>query len=178
MASIRQVQAAKRNIGNAQIVVGYDGSEAAERALRRAAAIAEAFSARLVVVSVEGSSYVPASALEPAAAAGLVPPATGPLAPGGTVPLPEPAPGPPEPEELARRQLERARMSLAGRNIEADYVVELGEPAERLLELADQRDADLIVVGSREHGFVERLLGRPVDEVVARGSERDVLLVH
>jgi nucleotide-binding universal stress UspA family protein len=161
------------------IVVGYDGSEAAERALRRAAAIAEAFSARLVVVSVESSSYVPASVLEPAAAAGLVPPATaGPLAPGGTVPLPEPAPGPREPEELARRQLERARMSLAGRNIEADYVVELGEPAERLLELADQRDADLIVVGSREHGFVERLLGRPVDEVVARRSERDVLLVH
>jgi nucleotide-binding universal stress UspA family protein len=69
-------------------------------------------------------------------------------------------------------------MSLVGRNIEADYVVELGEPAERLLELADQRDADLIVVGSREHGFVERLLGRPVDEVVARRSERDVLLVH
>jgi nucleotide-binding universal stress UspA family protein len=183
MASTRQGQAAKRNIGNAQIVVGYDGSEAADRALRRAAAIAEAFSARLVVVSVEGSSYVPASALEPAAAAGLAPPATGPLAPGGlapggTVPLPETAPGPPEPEELARRQLERARMSLVGRNIEADYVVELGEPAERLLELADQRDADLIVVGSREHGFVERLLGRPVDEVVARRSERDVLLVH
>jgi len=83
-----------------------------------------------------------------------------------------------EPEELARRQLERARMSLASRKVETEYLVELGDPAERLLEVADQRDADLIVVGSRERGFLERLLGRSVDEALARRSERDVLLVH
>jgi nucleotide-binding universal stress UspA family protein len=93
------------------------------------------------------------------------------------VPLPEPVSAQ-EPEELARRQLERARMSLASRKIETEYLVELGDPAEQLLEVADQRDADLIVVGSRERGFLERLLGRSVDEAVARRSERDVLLVH
>jgi nucleotide-binding universal stress UspA family protein len=161
------------------IVVGYDGSDAAGRALRRAAEIAEAFSARLVVVSVSGTAYVPAtvSALEPTAE--LVPPAVaGPVAPDERVPLPEPAAAPPEPEELARRQLERARTSLAGRKVETEYVVELGDPAERLLEVADQRDADLVVVGSRERGFLGRLLGRSVDEAVARRSERDVLLVH
>jgi nucleotide-binding universal stress UspA family protein len=161
------------------IVVGYDGSDAAERALRRAGEIAEAFSARLIVVSVSSSAYVPApvSAFEPTAE--LVPPVVaGPVGPGGTVPLPQPAPAPPEPEELARRQLERARTSLAGRKLETEYVVELGDPAERLLEVADHREADLIVVGSREHGFLERLLGRSVDEAVARRSERDVLLVH
>jgi nucleotide-binding universal stress UspA family protein len=161
------------------IVVGYDGSDAAERALLRAAEVAEAFSARLFVVSVSASAYVPApvAALEPTAE--LVPPAiAGPVGAGGMVPVLEPAPAPPEPEELARRQLERARMSLASRNVETEYVVELGDPAERLLEVADQRDADLIVVGSREHGFLERLLGRSVDEAVARRSERDVLLAH
>ena len=161
------------------IVVGYDGSEESERALRRAAEIGEAFSSRLIVASVSGLAYAPApvSALEPGAEP--VPPAfAGPVAPGGTVPLPEPVPARPEPEELARRELERARMSLASRKVETEYVVELGDPAERLLEVADQRDADLIVVGSREHGFLERLLGRPVDEAVARRSERDVLLVH
>jgi nucleotide-binding universal stress UspA family protein len=93
------------------------------------------------------------------------------------VPLPEPV-TPREPEELARRQLERARGSLASRNVKTEYVVELGDPAERLLEVAEQRDADLIVVGSSEHGFLERLLARPVDEAVARRAERDVLLVH
>jgi nucleotide-binding universal stress UspA family protein len=160
------------------IVVGYDGSDGAERALRRAAEAAEAFSARLVVVSVSRPAYVPApvTAFEPSAE--LVPPAVaGPVATPGAVPPPEPA-SPREPEELARQELERARMSVASRNVEAEYVVELGDPAERLLEVADERDADLIVVGSREHGFVERLLGRPVDEAVARRSERDVLLVH
>jgi nucleotide-binding universal stress UspA family protein len=161
------------------ILVGYDGSDAAERALRRAGEIAEAFSARLVVVSVSGSPHGPApvSGLEPGAE--LVPPVVaGPVAPGGTVPGAQPVPAAPGPEELARRQLEQAKMSLAGRKLESEYVVELGDPAERLLEVADQRDADLIVVGSREHGFLDRLLGRSVDESVARRSERDVLLVH
>jgi nucleotide-binding universal stress UspA family protein len=130
-------------------------------------------------VSVSGSAYAPAqvSALEPTTE--LVPPAVGgPVPAGGTMPLPQPVPVPPEPEELARRELDRARMSLAARQIETEYVVELGDPAKRLLEVADQRDADLIVVGSREHGFLEGLLGRPIDEVVAWRSERDVLLVH
>jgi nucleotide-binding universal stress UspA family protein len=161
------------------IVVGYDGGDAAERALRRATEIAEAFSARLVIVSVSAWAHAPApvSPLEPTGEP--VPPmVAGPVAPGGMVPLPEPAPAAPEPEELARRQLERARMSLAGHKLETEYVVELGDPAERLLEIAHQRDADLIVVGSREHGFLERLLGRSVDEAVARRSDRDVLLVH
>ena len=157
------------------IVVGYDGSDAAERALRRASEIAEAFSARLVVVSVSGLAPVPA--LEKTAE--LAPPAVaGPIPAGGTVPLPQPVPPAPEPEELARRQLERAQLSLAGHKVETEYVVELGDPAERLLEVAEQRDADLVVVGSREHGFLDRLLARPVDEAVARRSERDVLLVH
>jgi nucleotide-binding universal stress UspA family protein len=157
------------------IVVGYDESDVGERALWRAAEIAEAFSAQLVVVSMT-SAHAPAP-LEPTAE--LLPSAVaGPVPAGGTVPLPAPAPALPGAEELARRQLERARMSLANRKVETEYVVELGDPAERLLELADQRDADLIVVGSREHGFLERLLGRPVDEAVARRSERDVLLVH
>jgi nucleotide-binding universal stress UspA family protein len=159
------------------IVIGYDGSDAAERALGRAADFAQAFSARLVVVSVSELATVPAtSGFGPTAE--LVPPAVaGPVPAGGTVPLPKPVSAQ-EPEDLARRQLERARMSLASRKVETEYLVELGDPAERLLEVADQRDADLIVVGSRERGFLERLLGRSVDEAVARRAERDVLLVH
>jgi nucleotide-binding universal stress UspA family protein len=36
----------------------------------------------------------------------------------------------------------------------------------------------VIVVGSREHGFVERLVGTGVDQLVARGTDRDVLAVN
>jgi nucleotide-binding universal stress UspA family protein len=160
------------------IIVGYDGSDTAERALGRAADIAQAFSARLLVVSVSGLASVPApvSAFEPTVEP--VPPSVaGPVPPGGTVPVLEPV-SPQEPEELARRQLERARSSLASSKVETEYLVELGDPADRLLDVAEQRDADLIVVGSRERGFLERLLGRSVDEAVARRAERDVLLVH
>jgi nucleotide-binding universal stress UspA family protein len=163
------------------IVAGYDGSDAAERALGRAAEIAQAFSARLLVVSVTGLGQVPVRVPAFGTAAELIPPtAAGPVATGATVPLPDyqPEQAPPEPDELARRQLERARMSLAGKRVEAEYLVELGDPVERLLEVTEQRDADLIVVGSRERGFLERLLGHSVDEAVARRADRDVLLVH
>jgi nucleotide-binding universal stress UspA family protein len=163
------------------IVVGYDGSEAAERALARATDIASAFSAHLTLVGVTASVHVPVavSAFEPAAV--LIPPAAaGSVGTHGTVPVTEhqPEPATPEPEELARRRLEQALSSPASRGVEADYVVEVGDPVERLLDVAHRRDADLIVVGSRERGFLERLLGHPIDEAVARRADRDVLLVH
>jgi nucleotide-binding universal stress UspA family protein len=148
------------------IVVGYDASDAAERVLDRAAELAEALAARLVVVSVADAS-LPATApvLEP----------TGPMpAPGAAAPLAEP-----EPErDLAQRRLEQARARLASRSLEADYVAEAGSPAERLLVVADERDAELIVVGHGEHGLLERLVMQPVEEAVARRAERDVLIVH
>jgi nucleotide-binding universal stress UspA family protein len=161
------------------IVVGYDSSEAAERALARAADLAAGLSARLVVVSVSPSPRIPAMTplpepVDPLLVRGGV---AGPVPPGGTVPLPEPERAP-EPEELPQRVLEQARRVLTRRRVEAEYVAEVGAPAERLLEIADEHDADLIVVGTREHGFVERLLARPVDEAVARKAARDVLLVH
>ncbi len=154
------------------IVVGYDGSDSAERALRRAAELAEAFSARLVAVSVRGPALAPA--LEPTAE--LVPPPVAGTVGLGGVPLPEPAPGP-DPEELARAQLERARKALASRKVETEYVVELGDPAERLLAVADERDADLIVLGRHEHSAIRDLLLRTVADGVVHHAHRPVLVV-
>jgi nucleotide-binding universal stress UspA family protein len=158
------------------IVVGYDGSEQAERAVARAAELAEGLRARLVVVSVAP----PRSPTAPLAEVGPVevpiPAAPGPIGTG--VPLPVPEEPRPEPAELAQHQLERARRLLAGRNVDADYVPEIGDATERLLAVAEERESDLLVVGSRHHGFLEHLLGRPVDEEVAKRAGCDVLLVH
>jgi nucleotide-binding universal stress UspA family protein len=158
------------------ILVGYDESEAAERALARAAELADATGARLVVACVthtpRGSSTVPV--LDPGAAPPVVLGSAGPaIAVAGEVPADRPGP-----EALARHQLERARLAIARRGVEADFVAATGDAADRLVELADERGADLIVVGSHEHGFLDRLLGRGVDETVAARSRRDVLLVR
>jgi len=157
------------------ILVGYDGSEAAERALARAAELAEALAARIVVVSVFGLGGLPA--LDPESMPPL--PLGGPLPGGGTIPLSTADPeSTHELEELAHERLADARTMLSRRGLEGDYVARVGSPADVLLEVADERDADLVVVGSREHGFLERLLARPVEEAVAQRAERDVLLVR
>ena len=152
------------------IVVGYDASDAAARVLDRAAELAEALAARLVVVSVTEPVTTTAPVLEPPGPLGLA---------VGPTPVAEPElPQETDPRELAQRRLEQARSRLASRSLEADYVAEVGSAAERLLVVADERDAELIVVGRREHGILERLVAQPVEEAVARRAERDVLIVH
>jgi nucleotide-binding universal stress UspA family protein len=163
-----------------EIIVGYDGSAEAERALVRAADIAEAFSSRLVVASI--TKYAAAAVLAPIAPTPIAIPA-----PEGSVGVPQAGrltspedelKRSPEPAQLAERELEQARASLAGRSVQTEYVTDVGDAAERLLELAERRGADLIVVGSREHGFLEHVLGMSCDEKVARRAHTDVMLVH
>jgi nucleotide-binding universal stress UspA family protein len=161
-----------------RIVVGYDGSKEADLALTRAAEVAEAFSARLVVVSVTSSALAPAltpSVPEPMAFPRLAPaPIPGELAPAAPLEPQRPS----VVDELRERQLERARSRLRGGAVDAEYTAAVGEPAERVLEAAERMEADLIVVGAHEHRFLRDLLGRSLDEKVVRHADRDVLVVH
>ena len=134
------------------IVVGYDDSEPAKRALMRAAELVTAFKAKAVVISV-------APVLAPAAHG------VGPIDPA-------------DPPELHREELKHAAALLEERGIEADYEVALGDPAGAILDLAEERGADMIVVGSRELGLIQRLLGQSVSEAVQRKAHCDVLIVH
>jgi nucleotide-binding universal stress UspA family protein len=134
------------------IVVGYDETEPSKRALARAAELTQAFGAKIVVISV-------ARVLTP-----------GPRGMGGIDPA--------DPVELHEEELQHAKVFLDERNIVAGYQTAAGDPADAIVELAEHEKADLIVVGTREPGIIERLLGLSVSASVARRAHCDVLIVH
>jgi nucleotide-binding universal stress UspA family protein len=140
------------------IVVGYDEGEPAKRALARAAELAKAFGGKLVVTSV-APAFVPAGH-------GL-----GAVDPVDTI-------------EDHDQQLRHAAAFLAEHGLDGEYVTGLGEPAHEILSVAEARDADLIVVGTREPGVLARLFGLSVrfglsvSGEVQRHAHCDVLIVH
>ena len=85
---------------------------------------------------------------------------------------------PADPPKLHEEQLEHARALLRERGVEVESQAALGDPAEMILDVAEARDADLIVVGSREVGLIRRLLGQSVSGAVQRKAHCDVLIVH
>jgi nucleotide-binding universal stress UspA family protein len=134
------------------IVVGYDETEAAKRALERAADLAMAFGSTIVVTSVAGV---------------MMPAGRG---TGGVDPT--------DPVEAHVAELEHAREYLSGRNLQAELVPAVGDAADAIITLAEERKADLIVVGTREPSLLERLLGLSVSQAVSRHAHCDVLIVH
>ena len=134
------------------IVLGYDDSESAMRALMRVTELAKAFDASVVAVSA-------AHALAPAAR--------------GIGPI-----DPVDPPELHGEQLGHAKAVLDELGIAAEYDVGLGDPADVIVTAAEKHDADMIVVGTSEPGLISRLLGLSVSENVQRRAHCDVLIVH
>ena len=124
------------------IVVAYDDPESGT--LSRAAELAEAFGASLVVTNV-----VPPDHDEEA-----------------------------EAERYGRERLEQARTFLESRGVTAEVVRSVGQPADAIVALARERDADLIVVGMRKKGFIERLVEGSVAQNVLRRAPCDVIVVH
>jgi len=136
------------------IVVGIDEGEASQHALERAADLAQAPDVELVVTS---------------AAAVL----TGMAAGHGVGPW-----DPADPPEEHREELAHARDYLKGRNVTAEFVLGAGEPSDAILDVADEHEADLIVVGTREPKRLEHLLSGSVSRAVAKKAHIDVLIVH
>jgi nucleotide-binding universal stress UspA family protein len=133
------------------IVVGYDDTAGSQTALERAATLAKALGAKLVVTSVTPVMM----------SAGRS---------GGPI-------DPTDPIEKHAKELETARTYLEGQGIEADYQGAVGEPADAIVQLAEERGADMIVVG-QQHGVVHRLFGASVSEAVSHHAHCDVLIVH
>jgi nucleotide-binding universal stress UspA family protein len=61
--------------------------------------------------------------------------------------------------------------------VKIDEIVELGKPAQVIVETADDLDADLVVVGSHGRGFWRRLSLGSVSDAVSHHASCSVLIV-
>jgi nucleotide-binding universal stress UspA family protein len=142
------------------IVVGYDGEEAAARALERAVEEAQTSKGRLVVVSVAEMPLDPEG-----------PQNFGTLddSPARMIPLVEP----PELQPV----LAAARERIEATGVRADFLWAAGDPANAIVAAARDHKAELVVLGAHHHGLFSRLLGTDVASEVKRAAGCDVLVV-
>jgi nucleotide-binding universal stress UspA family protein len=136
------------------ILVPTDGSETAERALDTAANLARTHDSALHVVSVVDLAAHPDASM------------------ADTGPAYEAL------EEAGQRSLDRAvdRMEEAGvGTVEASLLS--GEPASSIVASADERDVDLVVMGTHGRSGIGRLLLGSVTERVLRETTVPVLVV-
>jgi nucleotide-binding universal stress UspA family protein len=145
------------------IIVGTDGSPTADKAVEVAGELARMCGAQLHVVT----AYRP---VRSAVLAGVG-------AAMGTAVAPPAWLGDDErvaAEEVVRRAGER--LALAG--VSAMSTARLGEPADALLGLAEELNADLLVVGNRGMTGVRRYLLGAVADRVAHHAPCSVHIVH
>ena len=76
-------------------------------------------------------------------------------------------------KKLVNEAVEKAKSE----GVDAEGLVEAGVPAEKIVEVAKNKNADLIVVGAHGYGGVKKLLIGSVSEKVIRLSVRPVLVV-
>ncbi|WP_228000761.1 universal stress protein [Nocardia australiensis] len=141
------------------IVVGTDGSDSSYVAVEKAAALAAAADATLIMAC----AYYPTDDRDVAAAADVLKDEAYQVR--GSAPT----------NEILHIARDKATAAGATNIVERSIV---GEPVESLLALVKEVEADLLVVGNRGlNTLAGRLLGSvPAD--VARKSRSDVLIVH
>jgi nucleotide-binding universal stress UspA family protein len=141
------------------IVCGVDGSPDAQAALQVAARLAEQLDLRLVVAHVAEPAYVPYAAAAPF---------------GGTTGRYALIESVESQHEAAERLLEQV---LEAADLDAERRTAVGVPAERLAEIADDVNAELIVVGSRGRGAFKAAFLGSVSNALVGVARCPVLIV-
>ena len=133
-----------------KILVAYDGSEGARRALELTGTLARADDDVSVISVAEG------------------------------IPLFGHASSLPSPEEEDERQSELAEAAsvLSARGVESTILRRRGDPATAILEVASEEDVDLVVIGTRGKSTVERWLIGSVSTKVLHHAYCSVLVAR
>ena len=137
------------------VVVGTDGSEPAERAVERAAKLAAGSGAALHIVTAYPSGWPLKERL------------------GGSARV-----DPVELRSVAEHVLARAAAHVRRHDVEAQLHAREGDPAEVLIQVAEESGADLIVVGSRGLTAAERFLLGSVSHKVSQHAPCTVMVVR
>lgn len=142
-----------------RIVVGTDGSNQAHDAVRAAGRLAGLCGVQEIHVVTASRSYTAYDMARIEAS------------------LPEEFQGLVDPTIEAQERFDEARSILGPSVSVVPYLTE-GHAAESILSVADKIDADLIVVGARGLGAVDRFVRGSVSTKVAHHSKCDVLIVE
>jgi nucleotide-binding universal stress UspA family protein len=144
-----------------RIVVGTDGSSTADRAVDVAGDLARLSGAELQLVTAYRPVRAAVMAGVSASGGALVPAWLG------------------DDERVAAEEVvRRARERLEGNDVVVRSTARLGEPADALLAVAEELDADLLVVGNRGMSGVRRYLLGNVADRVAHHAPCSVYIVH
>lgn len=80
-------------------------------------------------------------------------------------------------EQEGQQILDNASRWLRRHAIEPKTVLKWGDPAHEICKYAEKENVDLIIVGSRDKGMLEKLLLGSVSQRVAQNAPTDVLVV-
>jgi nucleotide-binding universal stress UspA family protein len=141
------------------IVVGTDGSDTATEAVRQAAALAHTVGAKLELVS----------AYEPVAAGRLR---------EERRQAPEDMQWAISPREDVDATLAAAAELVRGVGVTVDVYARQGDPADAILDVAEEREADLIVVGNKGMTGAKRFLLGSVPNKVSHHAPCSVLIIR
>jgi nucleotide-binding universal stress UspA family protein len=141
------------------IVVGTDGSDTARQAVREAVQLASSVGARIQLVS----------AYEPVSDARLR---------EESLQVPDDLQWMVNPREDVDATLEQAAAEVRAAGVEVEVFPRQGNPADAILDVAEERGADLIVVGNKGMTGAKRFLLGSVPNKVSHHAPCSVLIIR
>ena len=150
-----------------KVLVAVEASKSSHKALQQTFRLVNLSQAQLLILSVEELIAAPAPSFAP----GILGEDTG-------FSMQEEAEMLKLEEERTQTALDWAEQACKQAGVQYTVRSEFGDPKHLICELAKQEAADLIVVGSESHGFLERLLTGSVSDFVVNHAHCSVLVIH